>query len=279
MLNHIELLLARSPVLAPGEVYYPESDGQPMGETSHHINVILYLLAALRYFFRRAEQVYVGANMLFYYVEGDPTSYRVPDVFVVKGVPEHERRVYKLWEEGATPAVIFEISSKSTRHEDTGLKKGLYEMLGVREYFVFDPLNEYLKPQLQGWLLHKQGYQPISPSSDGALISLELGLILKPEARFLRLIDPATRRPIPTLDEAAEQIEREIARAEAETRQAKAAARRAEAEAQRAETEAKRAETEAQRAETEAQRADQAEAEIARLRAELEQLRRPGNDA
>lgn len=260
MLNHIELLLARSPVLAPGEVYYPESDGQPMGETSHHINAILYLLAALRHFFRQVEQIYVGANMLFYYEEGDPTSYRVPDVFVVKGVPEHERRVYKLWVEGVAPSVIFEISSRSTRHEDTGLKKGLYEMLGVREYFVFDPLDEYLKPRLQGWLLQRQSYQPITPSPEGALISLELGLILKPDGTLLRLIDPATGRPIPTLDEAAAQIEREIERAETEARHALA--------------EAQRAETEAQRAEAEAQRANRAETELARLRAELEGLRR-----
>jgi Uma2 family endonuclease len=56
-----------------------------------------------------------------------------PDIFVVKGVPKGDRRTYKLWEEDDKgPQVVFEVSSRRTRKEDLGLKKGTYEMLGVK---------------------------------------------------------------------------------------------------------------------------------------------------
>ena len=248
------------PVSAKSTVHYPENDGEPMGETDFHINVILYLRQALRYFFRQAEQIYVAANMFFYYEEDDPTARCAPDVFVVKGVSKHDRRVYKLWEENVVPCTIFEITSKSTRFEDVGTKKGLYELLGVQEYFLFDPLNEYLSSQLQGFRRVKDYYQPLELSADGTLFSQELGLLLKPEGKLLRVVDSNTGDVVPTLDEAVAQTQ--------------AAVEQAKVEIQRAKAEAQRAETEAQRAKTEAQRAEAAEAKVARLEAELARLRR-----
>lgn len=248
------------------EIYYPESDGKPMGETDWHITVILYLREALRYIFRADEQVYVAADMLFYYVEGRPRIFKVPDVFVVKGVPRHSRRVYKLWEEQVAPCVIFEISSRDTRDEDIGSKRVLYEQLGVKEYFLFDPLGEYLAPRLQGFRLSDRFYTPLPLAADGTLLSDELGLILRPENEMLRLVDPATGQSIPTINEA-------LAQAQVEARRAQTATQRAQTEAQRAQVEAQRAQAEAQRAQVEAQRADQAEAELARVRAELALLR------
>ena len=255
------------------EIYYPESDGKPMGETDWHMTVIMYLREALRYVFRADERVYIAADMLFYYVEGRPRVFKVPDVFVVKGVARHSRRIYKLWEEQAAPCVIFEISSRDTREEDVGSKQVLYEQLGVKEYFLFDPLGEYLDPRLQGLRLSGRFYTPIPSTADGALISDELGLILRPEEEMLRLVDPSTGRAIPTTAEAMAQAQAEALRAQAEARRAQAEARRAQTEAQRAQTEAQRAQTEAQRAQIEAQRADRAEAELARVQAELALLR------
>ncbi len=246
--------------VVPTEVFYPESDGQPVGETDYHISVIFYLRAALRYFFRRAPRTYVAGNMLFYFEEGNPSAVKAPDVFVVKGIAKHDRRVYKLWEEGVVPCVVFEITSRSTRLEDLGTKKALYEMLGVKEYFLFDPLDEYLRPRLQGFALIGDYYQPIIPGRDGTLISTELGAILRPEDALLRVIDPKTREIMPTIEEASERAAMQLERANAE--------------AQRAIAETQRANAETQRAIAEAQRANAAEAEAARLRSELEQLRR-----
>ncbi len=234
------------PTLAGPAIHYPESDGKPMGETDFHISAILYLRQALRHHFRSAEQVYVAANMLFYYEEGNPGAVTSPDVFVVKGIPKHDRRIYKLWEERVAPCVTFEITSRSSRLEDLGTKRALYEMLGVQEYYLFDPLGEYLSPPLQGFQLAEGRYQPMRPSPEGTLYSQELGLILRPEGNLLRLVNPATGEPLPTLEEAIELMQVMMERAQAE----------------------------AQRAQAEAQRADRAEAELARLRAELERLRR-----
>jgi Uma2 family endonuclease len=217
-----------------------------LGETGFHVTVILYLCGALRYFFRKARKVYVAANMLFYYEEGDPTAVKAPDVFVVKGVAKHDRRTYKLWKEKVAPCTIFEITSRKTSVEDKGNKRALYEMLGVREYFLFDPLGEYLKPRLQGLRLVKGLYQPMTLAADGTLRSEELGCILRPDGSLLRVVDPESGQPVPTMEEAAE------AAAEAR-REARIAKRQAQAAAQQAQA---------------------AEAEVARLRAELEKLRR-----
>ena len=140
--------------------------------------------------------------------------------------------------------MIFEISSGSTYREDMGTKKTLYQSWGVQEYFLFDPLDDYLNPRLQGFRLQRGVYQPI-PDRNGTLYSRELGLILRPEAALLRLVDPQTNEPLPTFYEATEARDEALARAEEER----------------------------QRAKEEAQRADAAEAKAATLLAELEKLR------
>ncbi len=124
------------------QVDYPETDGKPMAETDVHIDALLYLREALKDYFRDAPQVYVAGNMLLYYEEGNPAACVAPDVFVVQGVAKRERRTYKLWEEGQPPAVVFEITSRGSRLEDLGTKRVVYAMLGVREYFLYDPLGE-----------------------------------------------------------------------------------------------------------------------------------------
>lgn len=199
----------------PAQISYPESDGQPVGETDNHISAIFYLRAALRLLFSDAPTTYVAGNMLFYYEEGDPTAVKAPDIFVVKGIAKHDRRTYKLWEEGVAPCAVFEITSRSTRLEDLGTKKALYEMLEVKEYFLFDPLDEYLRPRLQGYSLIRGVYRPIHPSRDGALVSAELGAVLRPEGPLLRVVNPKTGKVMPTVEEAVEETQVEAMRANA----------------------------------------------------------------
>ncbi len=252
----------------------PESDGKPMGETEYHIRAILELFQLLDVHFRDDENVYVGADMLYYYNADSPTEYIVPDVFVVKGVKKELRRTYRIWDEHVVPSVVLEITSKSTQLEDLGKKRLLYELLGVREYFVFDPRSEYLKPQLQGFELHETEYDPLPARVDGTLYSRELDLFLKPTPHFIRPIDPKTGQPVPTYTDLEDRAEAEAERAQAEAERAQAEAERAQAEAERAQAEAERAQAEAERAQAEAERALRAETENERLRAELEQLRR-----
>lgn len=72
------------------------------------------------------------------------------------------RRTYK-GEEGVGPAVAIEVSSRKTRREGLTIKKHLYAHLGVREYFIYDPTADYLRPALVGFTLTATGYRPMPP--------------------------------------------------------------------------------------------------------------------
>jgi len=196
----------------PRYIYYPESDGEPMAETDTHRKQMMYLLDALEDHFRDDPNVYVAGNLFVYYQEGDPGRVVAPDVFVVKGVPKRDRRIYQVWKEDKGPDVVFELTSRGTRQEDLGPKKGTYEMLGVEEYFIFDPLGEYLEPRLVGFRLAKWGYRPIE--GEEPLVSRVLGLELRVEGEMLRLVDPATGEKLLTSLEAQEARRRAEAQVE-----------------------------------------------------------------
>ena len=185
------------PIFRP-PVYYPETDGKPMAETDTHIKQLIYLREALSDYFRHIPDVYVAGNLMVYYREGDPSKSIAPDVFVVKGVPKRKRRIYKVWEEGKGPDVVFEITSETTRIDDIGPKKGIYNMLGVKEFFLFDPFGEYLSPRLIGFWAAGWVYNPMEVAEGEPLVSKELGLELHVEGQFLRLVDPTTGEKLPT---------------------------------------------------------------------------------
>mgnify|MGYP005844764735 CR=1 FL=1 len=170
-------------------VIYPESDGKPMAETDIHRQEMMDTIATLTEYFRERADVYVAGNLLLYYKEGYPKKCVAPDVFVVFGIERKLRRTYKLWEERVAPQVVFEISSASTRQDDLGHKRQLYTRLGVAEYFLYDPLGEYLQPPLQGLRLHEGIYAPIPTEADGSLVSQVLGMRVMIEADRLRLVE------------------------------------------------------------------------------------------
>ncbi|HEX6902211.1 MAG TPA: Uma2 family endonuclease [Thermoanaerobaculia bacterium] len=178
------------------EIYYPESDGQPMAESDLHRKEMSYLIDSLDDHFAQVPDIYVAGNLFLYYVKGDPRSVVAPDTFVVKGVPKRDRKVYKLWEEGGkVPCLAVEVTSDTTRDEDLEKKMSLYERLGVEEYFLFDPLGDYLAPRLQGYRLVRGRYQPLS-SRNGSLTSQTTGVTFALEGKHIRLIETATGNPL-----------------------------------------------------------------------------------
>ena len=106
-------------------VEYPSSDGKPVAESDFQLTVLTYAREALRTHFRAREDVYVAANLLIYYQEGDVDVRVAPDVFVVVGASSHERSSYLLWQEPKAPDWVLEITSRSTRGEDQGRKREL----------------------------------------------------------------------------------------------------------------------------------------------------------
>ena len=178
------------------EVFYPESDGKPMAETTFHRDVMIEMIVGLKDWFADDPLAYVSGNEFLYFVEGQPQQVVSPDVWFVHGIDKTRlRRSYKTWEEGGKgPDFVLEVTSRSTRREDLGKKFRLYrDDLKVREYFLFDPLGEYLKPPFQGYRLVEGEYRPIEPV-DGRLPSEVLGLHLEADGCLLRLFDPATGR-------------------------------------------------------------------------------------
>src|SRR5207253_673154 len=112
----------------------------------------------------------------------NPRDRRDPDILVARGVGDHIRRSFRVWEEGTLPCVLFEVASKKTWRNDVGPKKELYATIGIPEYFIFDPEKKYVRPPLQGFRLKKKGvYAAIQPARDGSLRSRELGLRMVPE--------------------------------------------------------------------------------------------------
>jgi hypothetical protein len=135
-------------------------------------------------------------------------------------------------------------------------KPELYARLGVKEYFLFDPYQEYLEPPLQGYRLAGSTYARIAPEPSGALVSRELGLRLclgEGVLQFYRLDTDErllTRKEQARLDAERAEREREARQRETQRANQEAAARQAEAAARR-----------------------EAELELAKLREEL--ARRP----
>lgn len=228
----------------------PYDDGEPLESHWHHLQINL-LGDMLHQHWQGRTDFFAGGNMFVYYSMQQVRNrdYKGPDFFVVTGVDgNRERRSWIAWEEnGRYPDVIVELLSPTTKGQDLGSKKDLYEQVfKTTEYFCVDP-DDWA---LLGWRLNPTRYDRLQPNAQGWLwsdtfqlwLGLQEGHFQGTTAMWLRFF-----RPYGTLVPTAEES--------VETQRARAEAERARAEVERA-------------------RAEVAEVENARLRAELEQLRR-----
>ena len=255
---------ALAPV-APVEIDYPSSDGEPLAESYFQLIPLVYAFDALRRRYADREDVFVAADLLIYYRRGTRESV-APDVFVVFGAANRPRHSYLLWQEPKGPDFVLEITSASIREKDQGPKRETYRRLGVREYWQYDPDGDYLAPPLQGLELIGGRYErlPAEKLADGTLRlqSEVLGLEVRQEAEGLRLYDPVTRSYLLSSDE------EQQGRLRAEQRWQLEAAARRQAEAAQSQAEARFHDEAAARRQAEAAQR-QAEARIAALEAVL----------
>jgi Uma2 family endonuclease len=208
----------RKPV---AEIDYPESDGMPMAESDLHRDIMVDLINRLKERFAKRKDVYVTGNLLVYYEKGQRGISLAPDCMVVFGVQAVDRRIFKTWEEGAFPSVVFEITSKTTQREDMLKKFRIYEgTWRVQELFMFDPTEEYLEPSLIGFRMNQGELRQLQPT-DGRLRSKELGITLERNGHALLLRDAKSGKtlPLPGQLESEERIratEAEVVRLRAE---------------------------------------------------------------
>lgn len=156
----------------------------PMAESTEHLDSILYVLNALKYIFANREDVFVAGDLPVYYDKNNPSYCVVPDIMVVKGVPDKKRRSYKVWNEnGIFPNFIMEITSKYTQIKDRESAKAIYESIfKTNEYFIFDPES----CELKGYHLIGDNYETIPLNESNRLVSSELGiefLVIEDELR------------------------------------------------------------------------------------------------
>jgi Uma2 family endonuclease len=222
------------------------------------------LLDELREHLRPYPRRYASGNTFVYYRDDAKERQSVaPDIFVVLDVENKERRYYNIEEEGKAPDLIVELISTGTKLEDLGNKRVLYASLGVREYYVFDPIGEVIKGQLRGFRLVDGEYVPIVGAR---LQSQVLDIDLVVEQGRLRLYDRNTGQRLLTHEES------EVARRKAEAKAAAAEAKAATAETKAAMADAKAAQELTARQAAEAKAASM-EAELIRLREELAKVR------
>ncbi|MBX9254001.1 Uma2 family endonuclease [Desmonostoc muscorum CCALA 125] len=238
-------MTATLPVNVESEIFYPSADGQPVAETYDHLYALLTTLEVLKQYLAD-RQATVLANQFLYYAQGFPKLRVAPDVMVIFDVAPGGRDNYKIWEEGQVPTVIFEMTSFGTKGNDEIFKKTLYEQLGVKEYWLFDPKGEWVEQRLRGYRLRGEIYEPIE---DGRSEPLQLRLGI--EGKLIAFYREDTGEKLLIADELIEALGQEVlAKQQAE----------------------ERAEQERQRAEAERQRAEQAQLEIEKLKAKLRSL-------
>jgi Uma2 family endonuclease len=175
-------------------IEYPEEDDLPMPEGDAQREYLSYATQVLRVFFQDRQDVYISGNLFIYYEQGNTSANVAPDTFVVFGADNHNRGSYKVWEEGGKlPEFVLEITSENTKIRDQRDKPALYQKLGVKEYFQYDPTGKYLKSKLlQGKRLSQGEYVEIDSSTlpDGTLslfsetLNLELRLYPDKGLRF-----------------------------------------------------------------------------------------------
>lgn len=206
------------------EIIYPEQREDDMGETSIHITLVANFLSILKLFFKSRADVFLSGNMNLYYEKGSPHKWFAPDLLIAFGVPNHDRKTYKLWEEKVFPQVVFEVSSNRTWKNDISDKLEIYSELGAEEYYILDPEFAYLPAPMMAF--HRKGERLLSvPTENNRIFSPRLGLEIVRAENTFRLFNPKTNEFLLTLEESEErrkQTEAELERLKAEIERLKA---------------------------------------------------------
>ena len=133
---------------------------------------------------------------------------RYPDLLVAFGVDPAAYKAsngYIVSEQGKPPDLVLEVASESTADVDVGEKREDYAALGIGEYWRFDETGRYHGTRLAGERLLEAEYVAIDIEElpDGGLqgYSAVLDLHLRWERGELVFYDPATERPIATLED------------------------------------------------------------------------------
>ncbi|MEH2462383.1 Uma2 family endonuclease [Nostoc sp.] len=196
------------------EVIYPDSDGQPVANSTIQFGWIVEIKQNIEWLFADDPNVFVAGD-LFWYPVGRNKIVNTPDVMVVLGRPKgvgvarrRHRLCYQQWkEEGVAPQVVFEILSPSNTQTEMDKKLLFYDRYGVEEYYIYDPDRN----NLRGWLRGEDGLDVIPLMEDWVSPRLKIRFAPLPEG--LQLYRPDGKRFL-TYTENSRNAEQERQRAE-----------------------------------------------------------------
>jgi Uma2 family endonuclease len=171
---------------------------------------------------------FVGGDLLWYPVEGDPKTRIGPDALVAFGRPKGYRGSYRTWDEGGVvPQVVFEIWSPKNTFKHRLEKLGFYDRHGVEEFYAYDPLTNDFTAFVRG----AGGLAPVDVTEGWT--SPRLGVRFEPGDETLVVRRP-DGEPFRSLAEERARAEEASARAEEASARAEEASARAEEASARA---------------------------------------------
>lgn len=184
---------------------YPESDGEPLGDSTEHLAWINLFFGNLEELYAQETNVFVASNLLWYPVEGQPRIRIAADVMVVFGRPAANRGSWLQWiEDGMAPQVVVEVRSPGNTSPEMTKKRSFYEKYGVEEYYLYD----FPRRRLAGW--QRESLQnPLAaiPQMNG-WVSPRMGIRFEMGRGGLRIYFP-DGRPFLSRQELVEQRHRE----------------------------------------------------------------------
>jgi Uma2 family endonuclease len=218
---------------------YPESDGEPMSESTEQYRWIVMIKENLEILLVDRPDVLIAADLFWYPIQVvvPPAPRQAPDVMLAFGRPKGPRRSYLQWkEEQVSPQVVFEILSASNKTRDgieaMEYKFCFYERYGVEEYYIYDP-DEFT---LEGW--QRQGNVLVPIASMSAWVSPRLGIrfVWQPRTE-LELYTPKGARFLSSIE-----LSQRADQAEIAAERARLAANQSQLEAEQARSRAEQAE-------------------------------------
>ena len=225
-------MVSQLPKSEATEVFYPDSDDQPMASNTEQYRWIVTIKENLDWLLPDA---FVAGDLFWYPIEGRSDISVAPDVMVALGRPKGKRLSYKQWqEEGTAPQVIFEILSPSNTRKEMEQKLLFFERHGVEEYYLYDTEDH----SLSGFLRGEFGLEHIPNMADWVSPLLKIRFDMSSDELALYHPDGSPflsyQAVIQRAELAEEQAELAEQRAESAEQQAELAEQRAESAEQQA---------------------------------------------
>lgn len=220
--------------LTPEDVLHPE-EGDFILQTDAHNCDRVYLQGAFKVGLRYDPTAVVLADCG---VDWNIPNVRplCPDIAVFFNVKRHiDWNIFNVAAEGATPALVVEVTSRSTRNNDLGIKIEYYHRAKVPCYLIADAVGrgEKRRVELICYQYSRQRFRRVAPDENGRIyldsVKLHIGVTRDRLAGYERLAcyDPKTGEELGDYTGLAEAYAATLEQARTAKRQARDATKRA----------------------------------------------------